>query len=241
MSQWSGITRKLGAWKGASSLNSAAARLRHTSSPKPVTLLIGTSTSRRFSTPWWTTRLTTSRACESKTTRLTVPTLLPCLSTTCVPNGTSIFASSLAVLFRQRTPHERSACLQKASSDPRARSIGNSETVARAPGCPQKTFIVKFGSEPLSQEGNTMFGPGEYRSDPSAGITAPADLPQPEIVPYSRNDLRQPCPRCGHSAYRDKQSHRTLHDLGNLDVWCPRDLLVTYSQHYCTKCRKYFS
>ena len=86
-----------------------------------------------------------------------------------------------------------------------------------------------------------MFGPGEYRPDPSAGITAPAALPQPEIVPYSRNDLRQSCPRCGHSAYRDKQSHRTLHDLGNLDVWCPRDLLVTYSQHYCTKCRKYFS
>src|SRR5919198_2226413 len=114
------------------------------------------------------------------------------------------------------------------------------ETVARAPGCPQKTFIVKFGSEPLSQEGNTMFGPGEYRPDPSAGITAPADLPQPEIVPYSRNNIRQPCPRCGHSAYRDKQYQRTLHDLGNLDLWCPRDLVVTYSQHYCTKCRKYF-
>ena len=29
--------------------------------------------------------------------------------------------------------------------------------------------------------------------------------------------------------------------LGNLDVWCPRDLIVTYSQHYCTKCRQYFS
>jgi hypothetical protein len=86
-----------------------------------------------------------------------------------------------------------------------------------------------------------MFGPGEYRPDPSEGITAPADLPQPEIVPYSRNDIRQPCPRCSHSAYRDKQSHRTLHDLGNLDVWCPRDLIITYSQHYCTKCRKYFS
>jgi hypothetical protein len=28
--------------------------------------------------------------------------------------------------------------------------------------------------------------------------------------------------------------------LGNLDLWCPRDLVVTYSQHYCTKCRKYF-
>jgi hypothetical protein len=86
-----------------------------------------------------------------------------------------------------------------------------------------------------------MFGPGEYRPDPSAGITAPADLPQPEIISYSRNDLRQSCPRCGHAAYRDKQSHRTLHDLGNLDVWCPRDLLVTYSQHYCTQCRTYFS
>jgi len=28
--------------------------------------------------------------------------------------------------------------------------------------------------------------------------------------------------------------------LGNLDLWCPRDLVITYSQHYCTKCRKYF-
>ena len=86
-----------------------------------------------------------------------------------------------------------------------------------------------------------MYGPGEYRPDSSAGITAPTDLPQPELVPYSRNDLRQPCPRCGHAAYRDKQSQRTLHDLGNLDLWCPRDLVITYSQHYCTKCRKYFS
>src|SRR5262245_28811885 len=132
--------------------------------------------------------------------------------------------------------------LQTRGARPR---IGNTkpflETVARAPGCPQKTVIVKFGSEPLREEGNPMFGPGEYRPDPSAGITAPADLPQPEIVPYSRNDLRQPCPHCGHSAYRDKQAHRRLHDLGNLDVWCPRDLRVTYSQHYCTQCRKYFS
>src|SRR5262249_46942145 len=122
-----------------------------------------------------------------------------------------------------------------------AQKLLRKETVARAPGCPQKTFSVKCRSEPLRQEGNPMFGPGEYRPDPSAGITAPKDLPQPEIVPYSRSDIRQPCPRCGPSAYRDKQSQRTLHDVGNLDVWCPRDLLVTYSQHYCTKCRKYFS
>ena len=86
-----------------------------------------------------------------------------------------------------------------------------------------------------------MFGPGAYRPDPTEGITALADLPQPEIVLYSRNDMRQPCPRCSHSAYRDKQSHRTLHDLGNLDVWCPRELVVTYSQHYGTKCRKDFN
>ena len=54
-----------------------------------------------------------------------------------------------------------------------------------------------------------MSGPGEYRPDPSEGITAAADLPPPELVPYSRNDIRHPCPRCGHSAYRDKQAHRT--------------------------------
>src|SRR5262245_12292137 len=115
------------------------------------------------------------------------------------------------------------------------------ETVARAPGCPQKTVSVQCGSEPLSQEGHTMFGPGEYRPNPSAGITAPADLPQPEIVPYSRNDIRNACPRCGHSAYRDKQSQRTLHDVGNLDLWCPRDLLAApgkfESERFCSNKR----
>ena len=68
-----------------------------------------------------------------------------------------------------------------------------------------------------------------FRPDWVAGITG--------IRTYSRHASRQPCPRCGHAAYRDKQSHRTLHDLGHLDMWCPRDLLVTYAQHYCTKCR----
>ena len=86
-----------------------------------------------------------------------------------------------------------------------------------------------------------MFGPGAYRPDPTEGITAIADLPPPEIVSSSRTYTRQACPRCGHQAYRDKQYQRTLHDLGNLDGWCPRDLVVTYSQHYCTKCQKYFN
>jgi hypothetical protein len=89
--------------------------------------------------------------------------------------------------------------------------------------------------------GRTMYGPGEYRPDPSEGITTPAELPPPELIRYYRSDTRHPCPRCGHSSYCDKEHHRTLHDLGNLDLWCPRDLVVTYSQHYCTKCRKYFN
>ena len=29
--------------------------------------------------------------------------------------------------------------------------------------------------------------------------------------------------------------------MGNLDLWGPRELVVTYSQHYCTQCRKYCS
>ena len=51
-----------------------------------------------------------------------------------------------------------------------------------------------------------MCGPGAYRPDPTEGMTAIADLPAPEIVLYCRNNKQQPCPRCGHSAYRDKQA-----------------------------------
>ncbi|HSX83137.1 MAG TPA: hypothetical protein VLQ80_31835 [Candidatus Saccharimonadia bacterium] len=66
-----------------------------------------------------------------------------------------------------------------------------------------------------------MCGPGTYRPDPTEGITAIADLPRPEIVPHRRTYERQACPRCPHQACRDKQCQRTLHDFGNLDVWCP--------------------
>src|SRR5688572_474621 len=81
------------------------------------------------------------------------------------------------------------------------------ETIARIPGCPHPIFIVSFGSSSLNQEGHTMFGPGEYRADPSEGITTPAELPLPELIRYHRSDTRHPCPRCGHLAYRDKQHH----------------------------------
>jgi hypothetical protein len=86
-----------------------------------------------------------------------------------------------------------------------------------------------------------MGSPGTSRPDPSEGMTAIADLPPPEIVPSHRTITRHACPRCHHPASRDTQSQRTLHDLGNLDVWCPRDLMVTSSQHDCTPCRKYFN
>jgi hypothetical protein len=32
-----------------------------------------------------------------------------------------------------------------------------------------------------------------------------------------------------------------LHDLGDLSTGCPVDLLVTYSSHYCSQCRKHFN
>ena len=34
---------------------------------------------------------------------------------------------------------------------------------------------------------------------------------------------------------------RTLHDLGNPLTGRPRELIVIYSQHYCTRYRKYFN
>ena len=83
-----------------------------------------------------------------------------------------------------------------------------------------------------------MVGPGAYRPDPTEGMTALADWPPPELVPASRTSTRQACPRCGYQAYRDKHYQRTLHDWGTLDLWWPRELVVTDSQHSCTQCRK---
>ena len=86
-----------------------------------------------------------------------------------------------------------------------------------------------------------MPGPGEYRPDPSQGITRIEDLPKPKIRCQSRNYRRRPCPRCGQSAYCDRRVRRTLHDLGNPLTGRPRELIVIYSQHCCTRCRKYFN
>jgi len=86
-----------------------------------------------------------------------------------------------------------------------------------------------------------MTGPGEYTADVSEGITRVEDLPEPRIVRRRRSYKRRKCPWCGHAAYRDKVFTRTLHDLGDLAANRPRDLVVTYSQHCCSRCRKYFN
>jgi hypothetical protein len=85
-----------------------------------------------------------------------------------------------------------------------------------------------------------MFGPGEYVPDPTEGIVDGNDLPKPLFVPYDANYDHSPGPRCGHLASRHKGDQRTLHDLGDLRAGRPVDLVVTYSSHYCSKCRKYF-
>jgi hypothetical protein len=86
-----------------------------------------------------------------------------------------------------------------------------------------------------------MPGPGEYRPDPTEGTTRIDDLPKPKVACQSRNYRRRPCPRCGHSSYRDRLARRTLHDLGNPLTGRPRDVILIYSQHYCSCCRKYFN
>lgn len=86
-----------------------------------------------------------------------------------------------------------------------------------------------------------MPGPGEYRADPTEGITRVEDLPKPRVVRRSRNFARRPCPECGHSCYRKRTFERTLHDVGDLVSGRPRNIRVTYSQHYCCKCKSYFN
>ena len=86
-----------------------------------------------------------------------------------------------------------------------------------------------------------MPGPGEYRPDATEGITRVEDLPQPKIIKRSRDYRQHPCPHCGKNAYRDRRVKRVLHDLGDLVSGRPHDIQLTYSQHYCANCNKYFN
>jgi hypothetical protein len=86
-----------------------------------------------------------------------------------------------------------------------------------------------------------MSGPGEYRADCTEGITRVEDLPKAKIIRRSRNFSRRPCPVCARSCRRHRIVERPLHDLGDLVSEQPREILVTYSQHYCCKCKIYFN
>lgn len=77
--------------------------------------------------------------------------------------------------------------------------------------------------------------------DPTEWITRIEDLPEPIVIPHSRNYKNRPCPRCGHSAYRLRPVTRLLHDLGDMISGRPRDPFITYSQHRCPKCNCYFN
>jgi hypothetical protein len=83
-------------------------------------------------------------------------------------------------------------------------------------------------------------GPGQYFPDATEGITRPEDLPKAKVIRRSRNYPHLPCPRCGKSCFRNRTRTRLLHDVGDLVHNRPHDIELVYSQHLCTKCRKYF-
>lgn len=86
-----------------------------------------------------------------------------------------------------------------------------------------------------------MFGPGQYLPEVTAGILNPDDLPPAKIVSRSRNYPHLPCPQCGKSCFRNRTCTRLLHDLGDLIAGRPRDIELTYSQHRCTACNRFFN
>lgn len=86
-----------------------------------------------------------------------------------------------------------------------------------------------------------MSGPGRYLPDCSEGITDPADLPPARIVHRSRNFAHRRCPRCRKSCFRHAVYTRVLHDLGDLVAGRPLDIHLEYSQHRCTRCKKFFN
>ena len=81
--------------------------------------------------------------------------------------------------------------------------------------------------------------PSVYTPDPTPGITDPQMLPPPKLVSRSRNYVHRPCPLCGKSCPRDRIFTRILHDLGDPVAGRPRDIRLTYSQHHCTRCRRW--
>jgi hypothetical protein len=86
-----------------------------------------------------------------------------------------------------------------------------------------------------------MAGPGRYVRDVTEGITRVEDLPKAKIFRRQRNYPRRRCPDCGHSAYRLRTAVRRLHDVGDLISGRPQEIELTYSQHHCPGCGRYFN
>ncbi len=84
----------------------------------------------------------------------------------------------------------------------------------------------------------TKLGPGEYT--PDIAIHRIEDLPRPKVIKQNRNYDHHLCPKCHKSSYRDRVYTRTLHDVGDLVSGHPHEIHLTYSQHFCSVCRKYF-
>ena len=82
-------------------------------------------------------------------------------------------------------------------------------------------------------------GPGEYK--PDVGFERIEDLPRAKLSTQQRNHTHLACPQCGQPAPRDRVFVRHLHDLGDLVSGRPHELQITYSQHYCSACHKYFN
>jgi hypothetical protein len=84
----------------------------------------------------------------------------------------------------------------------------------------------------------TKLGPGEYKAE--GVILRHEDLPPPKIIREDRNASHRPCPKCGKAARREHVYHRHLHEVGDLVTGRPVELQLTYSQHHCQACNKYF-
>lgn len=82
------------------------------------------------------------------------------------------------------------------------------------------------------------YGPGEYK--PDVEYKGVEDLAEAKVVKENRNVRHRPCPFCGQPARREHVYERQLHDVGDLVKGCPVELWITYSQHHCQKCNRYF-
>jgi predicted RNA-binding Zn-ribbon protein involved in translation (DUF1610 family) len=121
--------------------------------------------------------------------------------------------------------------------------IDDSDTVARRPislGQAEYTSGLMSKSK-LQSTPQRKSGPGEYLPDPTQAIERIEDLPQPIDVIESRNVTQHPCPKCRKAVLRHHVKQRTLHDVGDLVSGRPREIRLTYSQHHCRACGKYFS